>query len=74
MLIALLNDAEHAALSSQIAHLKTVGRGGDHRAIARATEALNVASTDFCRRRMDRAVREALTGRRIDSVERWFER
>ena len=67
---ALLNDAEHAALSSQIAHLKQLAEGSDHRAIARATEALNVASTDFAGRRMDRAVREALTGRRIDSVEK----
>ena len=59
-----------SALSSQIAHLKQLAEGSDHRAIARATEALNVASTDFAGRRMDRAVREALTGRRIDSVEK----
>lgn len=67
---ALLNDTEHAALSSQISHLKQLAEGSDHRAIARATEALNAASTDFAGRRMDRAVREALTGRRIDSVEK----
>jgi hypothetical protein len=34
----------------------------------RATEALNAASTEFAGRRMDRAVREALTGRNIEKI------
>ena len=67
---ALLSDSEHAALASQIAHLRQLTEGGDHRAIVRATEALNVASTEFAGRRMDRAVREALAGRTIDSIEK----
>ncbi len=65
---ALLNDTEFAALNSQIAHLKTLIEGTDHRAIVRASEALNQASTDFAGRRMDRAVREALTGRDIAKI------
>jgi molecular chaperone HscA len=65
---ALLNDTEFAALNSQIAHLKTLIEGSDHRAIVRASEALNQASTDFAGRRMDRAVREALTGRDIAKI------
>ncbi|MEQ1594812.1 MAG: Fe-S protein assembly chaperone HscA [Casimicrobium sp.] len=65
---ALLSDTEFAALNSQIAHLKTLVEGSDHRAIVRASEALNVASTDFAGRRMDRAVREALTGRDIAKI------
>ena len=65
---ALLSDAEHAALSSQVAHLKSLAEASDHRAIVRATEALNTASTEFAGRRMDRAVREALTGKAIDQV------
>ena len=65
---ALLNDTEFAALNSQIAHLKTLIEGSDHRAIVRASEALNVASTEFAGRRMDRAVREALTGRDIAKI------
>jgi len=65
---ALLGDAEFAALNSQIAHLKTLIEGSDHRAIVRASEALNVASTEFAGRRMDRAVREALTGRDIAKI------
>jgi molecular chaperone HscA len=65
---ALLSDTEHAALSSQIAHLKQLSSATDHRAIVRATEALNVASTEFAGRRMDRAVGAALAGRSIDSL------
>jgi molecular chaperone HscA len=65
---ALLTDAEHAALGSQVTHLKTLAEGTDHRAIVRATEALNAASTEFAGRRMDRAVREALTGKAIDQI------
>jgi len=65
---ALLNDTEHAALSSQITHLKSLAAGSDHRAIVRASEALNLASTEFAGRRMDRAVREALTGRDISEL------
>jgi molecular chaperone HscA len=64
----LLSDTEHAALSSQIAHLKQLSEATDHRAIVRATEALNLASTEFAGRRMDRAVREALTGKRLDEI------
>lgn len=65
---ALLSDTEHAALSSQVTHLKMLAEGTDHRAIVRATEALNAASTEFAGRRMDRAVREALTGRNIEKI------
>ena len=65
---SLLSDTEHAALNSQIAHLKSLSVGHDHRAIVRASEALNQASTEFAGRRMDRAVREALTGRNISEL------
>jgi molecular chaperone HscA len=66
----LLSDIEHAALSSQIAYLKQLSEATDHRAIVRATEALNVASTEFAGRRMDHAVSAALTGRSVDSLVR----
>ena len=65
---ALLSDTEHAALTSQVAHLKQLALAGDHRAIVRAAEALNIASTEFAGRRMDRAVREALTGKNIEKI------
>ena len=65
---ALLSDTEHAALTSQVAHLKQLALAADHRAIVRAAEALNIASTEFAGRRMDRAVREALTGKNIEKI------
>ncbi len=64
----LLSDTEHAALSSQIAHLKQLSEANDHRAIVRATEALNLASTEFAGRRMDRAVSAALTGKSLEQL------
>jgi len=67
---ALLSETEHAALTSQVTHLKSLAEGSDHRAIVRATEALNAASTEFAGRRMDRAVREALTGRHVENIEK----
>ena len=65
---ALLSDTEHAALTSQVAHLKQLALAADHRAIVRAAEALNIASTEFAGQRMDRAVREALTGKNIEKI------
>ena len=65
---ALLLDVEHDALASQVAHLKQLATANDHRAIVRAAEALNIASTEFAGRRMDRAVREALTGKNIEKI------
>ncbi len=65
---ALLNDKEAAALTSQIAFLKQLAEGSDHRAIVRATEDLNRASTDFAGRRMDKAVNKALTGKSLNEI------
>ncbi|MGL4229811.1 MAG: Fe-S protein assembly chaperone HscA [Casimicrobium sp.] len=65
---ALLSDKEAAALTSQIAFLKQLAEGNDHRAIVRATEDLNRASTEFAGRRMDKAVNKALTGKSIASI------
>ena len=65
---ALLSEAEFTALNSQITHLTSLAEGSDHRAVVRASEALNLASTEFAGRRMDRAVREALTGRNIEKI------
>ncbi len=65
---ALLNDTEAAALTSQIAFLKQLAEGNDHRAIVRATEDLNRASTEFAGRRMDKAVNKALAGKNIATI------
>lgn len=65
---ALLTEIEHAALASQVQHLRQLSEGADHRAIVRASEALNVASTDFAGRRMDRAVSTAFKGQSIEKI------
>ncbi len=65
---ALLSESEAVALTSQVAFLKQLAEGTDHRAIARATEDLNRASTDFAGRRMDKAVNKALAGKNIASI------
>jgi molecular chaperone HscA len=65
---ALLNETEFAALTSQMAYLRQLAQGGDHRAIVRATEDLNRASTEFAGRRMDKAVNKALAGKTLDQI------
>jgi len=65
---ALLSESEWEALTAQVVHLKLLTTANDHRVVVRATEALNNASTEFAGRRMDRAVREALTGRDISKI------
>ncbi|TAG73230.1 MAG: Fe-S protein assembly chaperone HscA [Burkholderiales bacterium] len=65
---ALLSDAEHATLTSQMGYLKKLAQGNDHRAIVRASEDLNRASTEFAGRRMDKAVQRALAGKTLDQI------
>jgi molecular chaperone HscA len=65
---ALLTEQEAAALTSQIAFLKQLADGNDHRAIVRATEDLNRASTEFAGRRMDKAVKKALAGKTLNEI------
>jgi molecular chaperone HscA len=48
--------------------LKATSQGDDARAIEAAIEALARATEDFAARRMDRAVHQALAGRRLDEI------
>ena len=66
----LLSAGERASIDQAVNHLRDVARGGDRAAIRRAREALEAASRDFAQRRMDRSIREALTGQRLDEVAR----
>ena len=66
----LLSAGERATIDQAVNHLRDVARGGDRAAIRRAREALEEASRDFAQRRMDRSIREALTGHRLDEVAR----
>ena len=51
-----------------LASLEAARQGTDHRALKSAVEALNRASESFAARRMDRSVRAALTGKKLDEV------
>ena len=43
--------------------------GNDHQAIKRAVEALNLATTEFAQRRMDKSVKHALAGHKLSDLE-----
>ncbi|HEY5638231.1 MAG TPA: Fe-S protein assembly chaperone HscA [Burkholderiales bacterium] len=66
---ALLDDAERAQIDAARAALEAALPGTDHRAVKRATEALNHATEGFAGRRMDAGVRRALSGKNIASLD-----
>ncbi|MBV8032339.1 MAG: Fe-S protein assembly chaperone HscA [Betaproteobacteria bacterium] len=65
---ALLSATEKALIEEKMAALRSVVAGQDHRAIRKASEALNRATDEFAARRMDAGIRKALAGRRIGSL------
>jgi molecular chaperone HscA len=66
---ALLDGEEIAGIERLMAALRDTVPGEDLTAIKRATEALNHGTVEFAARRMDRSVRTALTGHRLDELE-----
>jgi len=66
---ALLAASEREMIERQVAALAAVAPGNDHRAIRRASEALNRATEEFAGRRMDAGVKRALAGRKIASLD-----
>lgn len=64
----LLSVEERAAIDACIVIVRKQAQGDDHHAIKGAVEALAKGTEDFAARRMDRNVRNALTGRRLDEV------
>lgn len=66
---ALLDVAAQARIRSSMDALRGVLEGSDHQAIKRAVEALNLASTEFAQRRMDKSVRSALAGHKLSDLE-----
>ncbi len=65
---ALLSGEERAVLDALIAQLQETAQGGDHFRIKAAVDAVNRGSEEFAARRMDRAIKAALTGRTLDSI------
>ena len=64
----LLSDTERSEMDACMAHLRQTAQGSDHHAIKAAVDALAKTTEDFAARRMDRNVRAALTGKRLDEI------
>ncbi len=65
----LLDAAERAAVDQAIAALRAAREGSDHRKVKQHIDALARATDEFAARRMDRSVRSALAGHKVDEIE-----
>jgi molecular chaperone HscA len=65
---SLLSEDERVEIAALLASLRTTAQGSDHQAIKEAVEALARGTEEFAARRMDRSVRSALAGRKLDEI------
>ena len=65
----LLNEDERAAIEAKMAEVRDRVAGDDRDAIAASADALEDMSKTFAERRMDRGIRDALTGVGIERLE-----
>ncbi len=65
---SLLDDDERAAITELIAAVRRQAQGSDHGAIKAAVQALAAGTEEFAARRMDRSVRQALSGKKLDEL------
>jgi len=64
----LLDDGERAQIESLMAELADVAKGDAAQQIEDATHALSAATDEFAARRMNKSIRRALAGRKLDDV------
>jgi molecular chaperone HscA len=64
----LLSEEERVEIRKLLEDVRARAQGDDHAAIKSAVEALAQGTEDFAARRMDRSVRLALAGKRLDEV------
>ena len=64
----LLSEAERAAVEALMNAVREQAQGKDHHAIKAAVDALAHGTEEFAARRMDRSVRSALAGKRVDQL------
>ncbi|MGB4347183.1 MAG: Fe-S protein assembly chaperone HscA [Burkholderiaceae bacterium] len=64
----LLSEQEKTQIDALMDQLRQTAQGDDHLAIKDTVEALAKGTEDFAARRMDRNVRTALTGRKLDEI------
>jgi molecular chaperone HscA len=65
---ALLSEQERAEVAGLLEAVKQQVRGTDHNAIKTAIDALAHGTEEFAARRMDRSVRVALTGKKLEEL------
>ena len=64
----LLSAAERAAVEALAASAREIAAGTDHLAIKAAVEALSHGTDEFAARRMDRSIKSALAGRKVQEI------
>jgi molecular chaperone HscA len=64
----LLDEAEHAQVDALIAALAQVAQGEDAGAIEAATKTLSEGTDEFAARRMDKGIKRALAGKKLDEI------
>jgi molecular chaperone HscA len=64
----LLSEGERQDIGRLMAQLRERAGGGDHQAINAAIEALAQGTEEFAAARMNRGIRQALAGRRVEDV------
>ncbi|GAA0522431.1 MAG: Fe-S protein assembly chaperone HscA [Pigmentiphaga sp.] len=64
----LLDPDEQAAIRAQLARTASAAASDDSETVRAQVEALAQATEDFAARRMDRSIRRALSGRRVDEI------
>jgi molecular chaperone HscA len=64
----LLSDAERADIDALMQALRQTAQGADHDAIKAAVDALAHGTEEFAARRMDKSVRAALAGKKLDEI------
>ena len=65
----LLAADERAAIDAAIDGLRELQRGNDSRAIKRGLDALSRVTDEFAARRMDKSIRTALAGQKVDEIQ-----
>ncbi len=65
----LLTEDEVKAIEEDLLELHTVRTGTDHRSIKNAIDRLNAATTEFAASRMNKSIKQALTGHKLDEFD-----
>jgi molecular chaperone HscA len=65
----LLDAEERAVIDAAMQALRALKNSTDHRAIKAGIEALARATDEFAARRMDKSIRSALSGRKVNEIE-----